>query len=135
VGDATAEPDGTRGWGIVARTILIVDDDRAVVDLLSEALSESGYHVRVAFDGQMALEAIERLTTDLVVTDVRMPRMDGFDLVRRLRARPSPIPVLVLTGAVLEPPAPDVPVLSKPFDIAEVIGAVERLLIHQGRGG
>jgi CheY-like chemotaxis protein len=117
----------------VAGTILIVDDDRAVVDLLAEALGEVGYHVRIAFDGQMALEAVDRLATDLVVTDIRMPRMDGRDLVRRLRDRDRPIPVLVLTGAPDHEDDPEVPVLTKPFSIEEVVGMVDRLIARAGR--
>lgn len=117
----------------MAGTILIVDDDRAVVDLLAEALGEVGYHVRIAFDGQMALEAVDRLATDLVVTDIRMPRMDGRDLVRRLRDRDRPIPVLVLTGAPDHEDDPEVPVLTKPFSIEEVVGMVDRLIARAGR--
>lgn len=119
----------------MARTILIVDDDRAMVDLLTEALTEFGYLVRVAYDGRMALDAIDRLFTDLVVTDIRMPHMDGLDLVHRLRARERPIPVLILTGAgerarLLDA---DVPVLAKPFDLDEVIRTIDRLLVRARR--
>ncbi len=117
------------GLSAVARTILIVDDDRAVVDLLTEVLTEYGYVVRVAYDGRMALEAVDRLATDLVVTDVRMPRMDGLDLVRRLRRREHPIPVLVLTGVVDGTGlGEDVPVIAKPFDVDDVIRAIDRLI-------
>ncbi len=115
----------------MARTILIVDDDRAVVDLLTEVLTEHGYVVRVAYDGRMALEAVERLSTDVVITDIRMPRMDGLDLVRRLRARDRPIPVLVLTGAVNgNRLGGDVPVLAKPFDVDEVVRVIDGLIFR-----
>lgn len=114
----------------MARTILIVDDDRAVVDLLTEVLTEHGYVVRVAYDGRMALEAVERLSTDVVITDIHMPRMDGLDLVRCLRARDRPIPVLVLTGAMdgRGLGGDDVPVLAKPFDVDEVLRVIDRLI-------
>lgn len=114
----------------MARTILVVDDDRAVVDPLTAVLTEDGYVVRVTFDGRMALDAIDLLSTDVVATDIRMPRMDGLDLVRRLRARKPPIPVLVLTGAGdgRRLVGDDVPVLAKPFDVDEVIRTIDGLL-------
>lgn len=117
----------------MTRTIPVVDDDRAVADVLLEALTEAGYAVRVAFGGQMAIEAVKRLPADLVVTDVRTPRMGVFDLVRHLRERNGPIPVLVLAGAVLPDFCPDVPAPNKPFDLDEVVGVIDRLLALASR--
>jgi DNA-binding response OmpR family regulator len=118
----------------VGPTVLIVDDDRRIVDVLTELLTEEGFGVRRAYDGQMAIEAVDRGAADLVVTDVRMPRLDGIDLARRLRDRPQPIPV-VLIGAVQTPiEIPGVPFLRKPFDIEHLVAIVRRLLSRARAG-
>jgi DNA-binding response OmpR family regulator len=82
--------------------VLIADDDEDILALLGLRLTRAGYDVVTAKDGVDALEAAERRTPDIAVVDVMMPRMDGHELVRQLRARPGTkaIPILVLTAAV-----------------------------------
>lgn len=109
-------------------TILIADDDRQLVDLLVELLSEEGYQVRCAFDGQMALEALDRVPTDLVVADIAMPNLDGVALAKRLRAREVPVPVVLITARQIRIDDPAIPLLRKPFDLAEFVGVVGRAL-------
>ena len=77
--------------------IALVDDDRNILTSLSIALQSEGFATRVFLDGEDALRALADRPADLVVTDVKMPRLDGLELVRRLRAV-SAVPIIVLTS-------------------------------------
>jgi two-component system cell cycle response regulator len=81
--------------------ILVVDDNIDKLNLLETALNQAGYHVRTALDGVEALALVESYQPDLVITDVMMPRMDGYELAQRLRADPRTkfIPVIMQTAA------------------------------------
>jgi len=79
------------------RRVLIVDDSPIVRDLLSELLSSVGLDVRVAGDGVAALQSLADRAVDLIVCDVEMPVMDGFELLRRLRDRAEHVPVVMVT--------------------------------------
>ncbi len=78
--------------------ILIVDDDAAMRDALSEAVCDLGHDARVASSGEMALAMLGDDASDAVLLDLRMPGMDGLEILRRIRARPNPPPVTVLTA-------------------------------------
>ena len=81
--------------------ILVVDDNPDKLSLIEAALSLAGYHVTTATDGDEALAAIESYQPDLVITDVMMPRMNGYELAQRIRANPVTkfIPVIMQTAA------------------------------------
>jgi diguanylate cyclase (GGDEF)-like protein len=81
--------------------ILVVDDNPDKLHLLETALSLAGYHVTTATDGDEALAAIESYQPDLVITDVMMPRMNGYELAQQIRANPRTkfIPVIMQTAA------------------------------------
>ena len=79
-------------------TILIVDDEQNMRVALFEALSRNGHEVAVAENGQMALEMIGRTPPDLVVTDIKMPGMDGLELLRQIKALRPELPVVIMTG-------------------------------------
>lgn len=81
-------------------TVMIVDDTPGNLALLSDTLSEAGYRVLVATDGLAALEQIDYLKPDIILMDVVMPGIDGFETCRRLKADPlkADIPVLFMTG-------------------------------------
>jgi len=81
----------------MAITIALVDDDRNILTSLSVALQSEGFATRVYTDGEAALKALTENPADLAVLDVKMPRMDGMELLRRLRER-SAIPVIFLTS-------------------------------------
>jgi CheY-like chemotaxis protein len=82
--------------------VLVADDDHDILALVGLRLERAGYEVVTAKDGIEALELVEQRTPDVAVVDVMMPRMDGHELVRRLRERPetAETPILILTAAV-----------------------------------
>jgi DNA-binding response OmpR family regulator len=109
--------------------ILVVDDERALRHLLEVYLAKEGFEVLEAADGEQALTLLGDCRVDLAVVDVMLPGMDGFEVVRRIRARSS-IPIILLTArgeetnrvAGLEIGADDYVV--KPFSAPEVVARV-----------
>ena len=81
------------------KTILIADDEVRMRRVLCDYLHTKGYEVLEAADGVQAVELAERKKVDLVLLDVMMPRMDGFEACRRIRQR-SDVPILMLTARV-----------------------------------
>jgi diguanylate cyclase (GGDEF)-like protein len=81
--------------------VLLVDDNPDKRQLLTVALEAAGYSVHTATDGDEGLSAVEALTPDLIITDVNMPRMDGYEMARRVRANPATrfIPIIIQTSA------------------------------------
>src|ERR1043165_1570548 len=82
-------------------TVLVVDDEPDKRLLLAFALENEGYEVHTAADGVAGLQAVELHQPDLIVTDVMMPRMDGYEMIRRVRANPQTrfIPVIIHSAA------------------------------------
>ncbi len=80
--------------------ILIVDDNQDAAEILSEALRETGYQTRVAFDAPSALETVGAFNPDIVLIDIGLPAMDGYELARRLRANPelTSVRLIAVTG-------------------------------------
>ncbi|WP_210649584.1 response regulator transcription factor [Nocardioides sp. SYSU D00065] len=114
--------------------VLVVDDDRAVRDSLRRSLEFNGYDVVLAADGAEGLVAVGAQHPDVVVIDVMMPRLDGIETTRALRAAGNDVPVLVLTArdAVgdrvegLDAGADDY--LTKPFALEELLARLRALL-------
>ncbi len=107
--------------------VLVVDDERYIVDLLSDLLEDEGYRVERAFDGIAALEQISRNPPDLIVADVMMPRLDGLSLADEINARGLDIPIILMSAAVT-PRTDHVAFIPKPFDIDAMLHLIERLL-------
>lgn len=78
--------------------ILVVEDDQALNKLICRVLNKNGYETSVAFDGEQALEMLDQTYIDLIVTDLMMPRMDGYDLTKALRDSGYQLPILVVTA-------------------------------------
>ena len=95
-------PSRVRNGGLLGYTILVVDDRPETTDMLRMALRAAGAEVRCTVDGVSALETLRAKQIDAVVCDLRMPRMDGYEFVARVRAieqeRALPLPVVAVTG-------------------------------------
>ena len=85
-------------------TVMVVDDSLTVRKITSRLLAREGYHVALAKDGVDALEQLLELVPDVVISDIEMPRMDGFDLVRNIRAdkRLGNLPIIMITSRTAE---------------------------------
>ena len=114
-------------------TVLVVDDEPSIGEVVSIYLQRAGYQVIVARDGQAALEALERQPPDLVVLDLMLPKVDGLEIARRLRAQ-GDTPIIMLTAkreesdriTGLETGADDYVV--KPFSPQELVSRVKAVL-------
>jgi DNA-binding response OmpR family regulator len=95
--------------------ILVVDDERALADVVVAFLVDEGYDVMVAYDGAQALAAVETVRPDLVVSDVQMPGINGLQLALRLRERGIPIILMTARPDVVE--SRGLHCLPKPFDL------------------
>ncbi|MEK7445681.1 MAG: GAF domain-containing protein, partial [candidate division NC10 bacterium] len=120
-----------------ARTgaVLVIDDEDSVRELVADVLASQGHRVMTACGGREGLERFEAGQFDLVITDLGMPDITGWDVVRGVRARRPETPVLLVTGwgEVVETPA-DVRVdglISKPFDVAKLTAAVSEALARR----
>ncbi|MBD3297429.1 MAG: response regulator [candidate division Zixibacteria bacterium] len=78
--------------------ILVVDDDRLVLDVVSEIILASGHQARTAESGPAALDSLAQQPCDLVISDIRMPEMDGFELAGHIRSKYPAIHVVLMTG-------------------------------------
>ncbi len=107
--------------------VLVVDDERYIVDLLSDLLEDEGYRVERAYDGVAALEQVSRNPPDLIVADVMMPRLDGLSLADEINSRGLDIPIILMSAAVT-PRTDHVAFIPKPFDIDAMLHLIERLL-------
>ncbi|HLO47759.1 MAG TPA: response regulator [Kamptonema sp.] len=120
-------------------TILIVDDNSANLGVLSDTLSQSGFEVRVAKSGKMALERVKYALPDLILLDVMMPEIDGFETCRRLQADPETKQVPIIFMTALSDTANKVEgfqlgavdYITKPFQQEEVLARVKlHLKLH-----
>ena len=119
----------------MTKTVLTVDDSRTMRDMLMLALKDAGYRVVQAEDGVHGLEVLQAESPDIVITDINMPRMDGFGFIEGMRADPAnrSIPVLVLTtesDAAKKQRAREAGAtgwIVKPFDPAKLVDAVRRV--------
>lgn len=125
---------------MATRTVLVVDDEANIRDLVSQYLRREGFEVTQASSGEEALDSIARAMPDLVILDVRLPGIDGFETLRAIR-RTSDVYVLMLTARSeeadtligLEVGADDY--VTKPFSPREVAARVRTLLRRRDRGG
>lgn len=114
-----------------AKIVLIVEDDESIRDVIAIALKAEGFNVRVASNGLQALEEIERQRPDVILLDMLMPVMNGWEFKNRYLLTPGPYaPIIVLTAApdaasrAAEVSAEDF--IAKPFDLKNLIKLVNR---------
>jgi two-component system alkaline phosphatase synthesis response regulator PhoP/two-component system response regulator VicR len=124
------------------KKILVVDDERQIVKLVEINLRKAGYDVVCAYDGVEALEKVQSDRPHMIVLDVMMPRMNGFDVLKKLQANPETeqIPVIMLTAK-----AQDADIfagwqsgvssyLTKPFNPRELLTFVQRIFESMDQG-
>ena len=119
VQDSSTTPESTP-------TVLIVEDEPAIREVVADLLQDEGYAVRQASDGLQAIDQLEVDNVDLVLSDVRMPRLDGPSLARRLPGRGRAVPVVPMSAVDVEVDLPGMRFLPKPFDrdhLLHVIGS------------
>ena len=120
--------------------VLVVDDEPNIVDIVSMALRYNDYDVVTANSGREALEAVSASKPDMIVLDVMMPELDGFEVAKRLGEQRSDIPILFLTAR----DTPDDTVrgltiggddyMTKPFSVEELLARIGTILKRSGRG-
>lgn len=119
--------------------ILVVDDEEHIVMILKDSLEFSGFQVVTAMDGQEALEMVKKESPDLIVLDIGMPKLDGWEVCRRLKAdeKTKSIPIIILTayaqtsdqkkGAQLGADR----FITKPCDLTFLVEEINRLLVKK----
>jgi CheY-like chemotaxis protein len=129
------------------RSIYVLEDEVAVRMVLVDALASAGYEVREFGDGQVALDAVDRAVPDLILLDMRMPRMDGFKFLSALRRKPvaKAVPVVIVSGlgdellqAIDARAAEELGVagiFAKPFDVPTLLRYVGSVMARDTRPG
>lgn len=122
--------------------ILVVDDDHELLDSEVRLLTRGGHQVASATNGRKALEFLEGVSVDVVVTDIEMPEMDGIEFINALRAQQPDLPVVAVSGAVATPKEllledagmmGALATLTKPFTPDQLFGAVDHALARAAR--
>jgi two-component system, OmpR family, response regulator len=130
---------GPAGRDVEAR-LLVVEDDPNIVELLSASLRYAGFQVETAMEGHQALKLARELRPDLVLLDVSIPGIDGFEVVRRMRSAGLHCPVLFLTARdATEDKITGLTIggddyVTKPFSLDEVLARI-RVILRRGAGG
>ena len=108
--------------------VLVVEDDESILELAEETLIDEGYDVLTARNGAAALDLIVRSPPDVILLDLRMPRMDGIEFAQRYHAMPAPHAPIIVFSAVEDPmlmvATGVVGYLSKPFELDDLLAAV-----------
>jgi PAS domain S-box-containing protein len=127
-----------------ALRLLVVDDDPDIRAFLEEALSHHGYHTWAAANGEEALEQVEEIEPDLILLDLKMPGLDGYDVLRRLKGSEAtrPIPIIVITASPVDKERDRVRVLgmgadqyiTKPLSIEMLVNEVKSAIAERQPG-
>ena len=133
-GSTAASEPGAPASGSATARVLVVDDEAAIADLVSTTLRYEGFETSTAGDGRAALEAVEAFRPDLMVLDVMLPDLDGFEVQRKLIDRGLRVPVLFLTARDatedkvrgLRVGADDY--VTKPFSLEELVARIRAIL-------
>jgi two-component system alkaline phosphatase synthesis response regulator PhoP len=125
---------------MTAELVLLVDDEPSIIQLARMYLERENFRIEAAVDGEQALEAVKRLNPSLMILDLMLPKMDGFEVCRHLRAQNNQVPIIMLTARDedidkiigLELGADDY--LTKPFNPRELVARVKAILRRLERG-
>ena len=120
----------------MSRTILIVDDEPGFRAMVRGALKLAGYHVREAVTGEEALDFLEAERPDALLLDIRLPGIDGWEVLERLKEKRGGLPVILLSAndsaaSFERAQANDCLTMQKPFSVRELIATLGRLLDQQ----
>lgn len=113
------------------KTILIVDDERRIVEELRDIFSREGYSVASAVDGERALEQFDKNEIDLVLLDIKMPKIDGVVVCHEMRKIRPDMPIIVITGSIGNKDSDHLLkmgakcIFYKPFDIEKLVATVK----------
>jgi CheY-like chemotaxis protein len=118
----------------MTKSILIVEDEKLVAETLSDILELLGYNVTITSNGEEGLKKFKKEKFDLIITDIHMPKLDGFQLVKKIRASDKEIPILALSGfidsehiqKILDMGADGY--IEKPFTIAKIKSALKQFI-------
>ena len=122
---------------MIPEKILVVDDEEIVLDLLGKVLAKKGYAVETANDGEQALEKVKKEAFNLLIADLKMPRLSGLDLLKELKKTNPYIEVIVITGyPTVEAAVEAIKIgafdfICKPFDVDAMLATVEHCLERQ----
>ncbi len=114
--------------------ILVVDDEDTLRTVLSQELKGEGYEVETAADGLLALDAIKQNKFDLVLLDIKMPNMDGFEVLKYIKQNHNDLKIIMLTGfadlknAIESKKLGAEDFVSKPYDLVDLLTTIERVL-------
>lgn len=135
-GQTTPAPRRSRSGG--RSLVLVVDDEQAVRDLVARALRSADYEVVTAPDGASAIEHLRAVACDLLITDLRMPGMDGLSVIREARRIVPDLPVIIITGFSTEASAIEAinlgvaGYLTKPFRLPRILEVAARAMGEPG---
>ena len=113
------------------KRVLIVEDDPSIREMVSLALQDAGFSVADAPDGPFAFELLKGWSADVLLVDIRMPTMDGFEFMRRYVEGGGRSPIIILSAArdvdLARHQMPAAAVIQKPFDLNDLLATVERV--------
>ena len=115
-------------------SVLVVDDEEALRTVLSGELANEGYDVKAAADGDEAISEVEKSPFDLVLLDIKMPRMSGFEVLKYIKVNHAKTKVVMLTGfadlknAIESKKLGADDFVSKPYDLVDLLTTIERVL-------
>jgi DNA-binding response OmpR family regulator len=123
--------DGTGPW-----RVLLAEDDALLAHTVDDFLTDEGFSVATARDGEAALQAADNAEFDVLLTDLRMPRIDGVELIRRLRARRPDLPVVIMSGnapadlrdSLTRGGEGPLVMVTKPMRLTQLLGALHEAL-------
>jgi DNA-binding response OmpR family regulator len=110
------------------RTVLVVDDDRQLCELLTDLLTEAGYTVQCANDGEAAWAELQRDPPDVVLSDIKMPRLGGIDLASRLISGGYTTPIILMSAGYDDWAGVSASFIRKPFDFDHLLATIAVVL-------
>lgn len=134
IGQKTPDTVPARPQGVGRPRVLVVDDEESIRELLSKMLAMAEYDVETAPDGRLGIERLRQQQYDLLISDLKMPNVDGLSLIREARHLAADMPVLIITGYSSEQSAIEAVnlgvtgYLTKPFRAPQVLAATARAI-------